>query len=114
MVGKTFKNREVGITSRGHEDGLIFLIKSIRSCELIGSNEPSISWDGEGLELGSEIPGLILDLINATLSTKKIRNLLQSLFERHGNVVSGGETMLLIVSNRILGFFFEEVINLAK
>lgn len=102
------KNGEVGITSRGHEDCFIFLIKSIRSCELIGSNEPSISWDGEGLELGREIPGLILDLIDATLSTKKIRNLLQSLFERHGHV------MLLIVSNRILGFFFEEVINLAK
>ena len=60
----------------------------------------------EGLELGSEVPGLILDLIDATISTKKIRNLLQSSFERHGNVDSGHETMLLIVSNNILGYFF--------
>ena len=47
MVGTTFKNREVGVTSRGQDDGFILLIKSIRSCELIGSKEPSTEWDGE-------------------------------------------------------------------
>ncbi len=64
------------------------------------------------IALGVQVLGWILDLIAIILSTKKVRNLLQSSIEKHGNVESSGETMLLIVSNEILGFLFEE--ELAK
>ncbi len=38
IIGKTFKNREDGVTSRGLEEGFIFLVKSIESCKLIGKS----------------------------------------------------------------------------
>lgn len=39
-----------------------------------------------------------------TVSTKKVRNLLQSSLEKNGNLESGGETMLLMVLNKL--YFF--------
>ena len=58
--------------------------------------------------------GWMLDLIDTTFSTKNVRNLLQSSIVKHGGVEGCGETILLIVLNRILGFRFEELIKLAK
>ncbi len=60
--------------------------QSIKSCKLIGWKESRTVRDKEGLALRGQVLGWILDLIAITLSTKKVRNLLQSLVENHGNV----------------------------
>ena len=36
IIGRTFENREEGIISRGLEDSVIFLSKSMKSSKLIG------------------------------------------------------------------------------
>lgn len=54
-----------------------------------------------------------MDQIVITLSTKKAKNMLQSI-ERHGNVGSSVQTIFLIVLNKILGFIFKEEIKFEK
>lgn len=56
----------------------------------------------------------MLDLIDTTFSTKNVRNLLQSSVVKHNGVEGCGDTMLLIVLNRILGFRLEVLIKPAK
>ena len=107
---KTFKNREVGRTSSGLEEGFIFPNKVVTSSTETGQKESKMDGLEEPLVSGLD-EGEMSALTFTTISIKYLRRLLQSLVEKIGKFGVPGETILFIVSNRTLGFLLLEVLD---
>ena len=110
---KTFKNREVGRTSSGVEEGFIFPNKAVISSIATEQKESKMDGLEEPIVRGLD-KGEMFALTFTTLSIKYLRKLLQLLLEKSAKFGVPGETILFIVSNRTLGFLLLAEIRLEK